>query len=113
MSGFYAEQTETVDLGKGNSATLRRLTYGEISELLSACRVAGGEIDYVRYTRGLVEKGVIGWTGPGFEGREVKVENIRALPAKVGSKLASAAIALNKDIEDDEGNESGGATNSA
>ena len=111
MGSFYAEQTQVVDLGKGNTATLRKLTYGELGDLLSACRLAGGEMDAVRYSRGLVEKGLVGWVGPGFEGREITQENVRDLSPRIGRKLAKAAGELNDDLDEDEGIASGAATN--
>lgn len=110
MTSFYAEQTKVVDLGKGNRVTLRKLTYGEFSEILSASRLPGGEIDGVKYSRLQAEVGLVAWEGPGFEGRDANVENMRALPIRIGNKLAEAATELNKDIGEAEGNASGGAS---
>ena len=113
MGSFFAEQTQVVDLGDGNSVTLRKLTYGEIGDLIAACRTREGEIDGVRYSRGLVEKGLVSWSGPGFAGREISPENIYALSQGVGRALATAASELNRELDDAEGNASGAATNSA
>ncbi len=110
MESFYAEQTVVVDLGKGNSVTLRKLTYGEFSEILSAARLAGGEIDGVKYSRKQAEMGLVEWEGPGFGGKPATVENFRALPVRIGNKIATAAADLNRDVDADEGNASGGAT---
>ena len=104
MSDFYAEQTVVVDLGGGNKATLRKLTYGEFSTILSEARIAGGEIDGVKYSRKQAEVGLVAWEGPGFAGREANVANFRALPVRLGNKLATAAATLNQDVSEDEGN---------
>jgi len=110
MENFYAEQTVTVELGGGNRVTLRKLTYGEFSAILSEARLAGGEIDGVKYSRKQAEVGLVSWEGPGFDGKPATIENFRALPVRIGNKLATAAADLNKDVGEDEGNASGGAT---
>jgi hypothetical protein len=110
MASFYTEQTKTVDLGKGNSATLRKLSYGEVSSIFSACRLPGGEVDGVRYSRMQAEMGLVSWEGPGFEGKPATPENLRALPVRIGRTLAEAAAELNTDVGEDEGNASGGAS---
>lgn len=110
MASFYAEQTVTVDLGKGNRVTLRKLDYGQVSTILSACRLPGGELDGVRYSRMQTEAGLVSWEGPSFDGKPATAENMRALPVTIGRKLADAAAELNRDIGEDEGNASGGAS---
>ncbi len=104
MSDFYAEQTVVVDLGGGNKVTLRKLTYGEFSTILSEARIAGGEIDGVKYSRKQAEVGLVSWEGPGFGGKPATVENFRGLPVRIGNKLATAAATLNQDVSEDEGN---------
>lgn len=111
MSDFYAEQTVTVDLGGGNSVVLRKLTYGEFSDILSEARLSSGDIDGVKYSRRQAEVGLVSWAGPGFAGREANAANFRTLPVRVGNKIAKAASDLNSEVGEDEGNESGGATN--
>ena len=113
MGSFFAEQTQVVDLGDGNSVTLRKLTYGETADLLSASMNAFGRIDKVRYNRGQLEKSIVSWTGPGFEGREITPEQVGALSARMGIKLSKAADDFNALVDEDEGNASGAATNSA
>lgn len=100
---FFTEQTSVVDLGDGNTVTLRKLTYGESADILSASMKVG-EIDWVKYRVRQLEKSVIGWSGPGFEGREITPSNIAALPVAVGRKISDAANDLNTDVSADEGN---------
>jgi hypothetical protein len=101
---FYATETSTVQLGDGNSVTLRKLTYSESARLLSKSRAPDGGTDWPIYTLGLLEKCLDSWDGPGFDGRNVNAANIGALPTHIGRKLVDAAVELNRDVSADEGN---------
>lgn len=102
--GYFATQTETIDLGGGNTVTVRKLTYGEVLAL--------SEDPRWEKTSGLVttEKALVSWDGPGFDGREPTPDNLRALPFSLARKIAAAADKLTY-LSEDEGNASGVATN--
>lgn len=90
--GFFSQTTKVVDLGGGNSVTLRSLTFGERQELQSRCMKIGASMngknsgaeaafDVALMQRLTWQKAISAWDGPGFEGRPVTAENIDALPA--------------------------------
>ena len=53
---------------------------------------------------GEAEMGLVACEGPGFGRKPATVENFRALPVRIGNKLATAAATLNQDVSEDEGN---------
>lgn len=99
MSDFFTPQTATVDLGDGNTATLRKLSYGDVLDVMSLAQGDG-----FKAARLQLERGIVAWAGPGFAGRELTPENIAALPARVGRKLQAAFTELNAEMDTDEGN---------
>jgi hypothetical protein len=104
MSGFYAAQSETVDLGGGNTVQIRKLSY---AELLASFE----DPEYGDKRRGVAEAigAIVAWDGPGFEDKPASRENFLALPWDVGAKIVAAATKLNF-VSEDEGNASGVAT---
>jgi hypothetical protein len=108
--GFFEPQTKDVDLGGGNRVTIRKLSYGENLETLSRAMTANGHLDAFQHARFRMQASVTDWQGPGFEGRKCSKENIDALPQVIAAKINDAISDLNKEVSDDEGNESGGAT---
>lgn len=103
--GFFTPQSETVDLGDGNTITVKKLSWGESLELLSQSTRPDGSIDWPIYTLRRAVMAVTAWRGQGFEGREINEENIKLLPQRVGKALSQAIEHLNSDIGEEEGNE--------
>jgi hypothetical protein len=101
---FFAPQTEVVDLGGGNTVTLRKLTYGEIVAAMDDPKWNGsaGKI--------IAERSLVSWDGPGFEDKPATPENFAALPWPVAIKIVKASNNLTN-LSTDEGEESGVATN--
>lgn len=108
MPGFYTEQTRIVAIDADNSVTIRKLSYGESADLLVRATVPDGDggvrVDWTTYVMTQTEKSVVSWSGSGFEGREATPENVRALPIRIGRKLARAVTELHEDIGENEGN---------
>jgi hypothetical protein len=105
--GFFTQANKTVDLGDGNTATLRKPTFGDSQAAASpAARVKGdGNIlmDWPRYRMELLKLCLVSWDGPGFEGRPPTGENIEALPSGVGALLADEVQELSR-LDKDAGN---------
>ena len=100
--GFFASTDKTVELGGGNTVTIKRVTYGERQEAASKS-VKGGILDMPRYQMELLCRAVVSWEGPDFEGRPASAENIAELPGYIADKLVSEANAL-AELTADEGN---------
>lgn len=103
---FFTNQTEVVDLGGGNTVTLRKATFADTAAAQGSALQRTGdklELDWPRYRLELVKRTVVGWSGPGFDGREPTPDNIAALPPTIGDKLASRATDLAA-LDDDTGN---------
>ncbi len=98
---FFAPPTKQIDLGGGNTVTLRKMTYGE---LLSTYN------DGVQHA-GLEQAAcsLVSWSGPDFDGRPANRENLLALPFDVTTEIVKAAIEINT-VSKDEGEGSGVAT---
>jgi hypothetical protein len=107
---FFTQQTVTVQIDAENSAVVRKLTYAESQSVKSkatsvSVSKAHGErmtIDPFVMQSAMLRVALVSWSGPGFDGRPVTVENIDALPAAVADKLAAAADALNQEPGEDE-----------
>jgi hypothetical protein len=101
---FFAPQTQTIDLGDGNTVQLRKMTYGELM-------AAFDDPEYGEKRRGVAEtiQSLVSWDGPGFEGKPATRENFKALPWDIASKIVSASNDLNF-LSEDEGEVSGVAT---
>lgn len=95
--GFFASTTKVVDLGDGNSVTLRKPTFQQYAEAQSAATKLAGEglqLDWPKLRIEVLKRSVAGWTGDGFEGKEPTPENVGALPWEIGNRLAEAAMEL-------------------
>ena len=92
--GFFTLPTEPVDLGGGNVAHVRKLTFGEHQRALSLSTLPSGQLDNVRYALEVAKLACVEWQGDGFEGKPATPENVAALPTEVGVKIANAATAL-------------------
>jgi hypothetical protein len=92
--GFFTMPTEPVDLGGGNTVTVRKLSFGEHQQALSLSTLPGGALDNVRYALEVAKRAVVAWQGDGFEGKEATAANVAALPTEIGAKIANAALEL-------------------
>lgn len=95
--GFFTAQTKTVDLGGGNTAVVRKLTFGEHQAATSrASHVADNTltVDYPKLRVEVAQLALVSWDGPGFEDRPPTPENVAALPVAVGGAIADAALEL-------------------
>lgn len=107
---FYATQTKVVDLGDGNSITIRKLSYGESSTVNSKA-YSTGVYDPFRFSMERMLLCVTAWDGSGFDGRSVTPENIKALPVEIAGKINNAIAEFHSVVTIEEGNASGAATN--
>ncbi len=117
MGWFSGAQTETVELPGGNRATVRKLSYGEQQEVISAAgRIewTGGRpepvMDVARLRQEQTRRSVCAWEGPDFEGRPCTPANVDALPADIGNLLEAAAERVNMRLTDEEKKGSAGRT---
>ena len=95
--GFFTSTTKVVDLGDGNTVTLRKVTFAQYAEAQSAATHIVGEalqLDWPRLRAEVLKRAVQAWEGPGFDGQPPTAESIGALPWEVGNKLAEEAMAL-------------------
>ncbi len=92
--GFFTLPTEPVDLGGGNVAHVRRLTFEENQKAISLSMLPGGATDNVRYLLEVAKRAAVDWRGDAFEGKPCTPENVCALPTDVAVKIANAAIDL-------------------
>ena len=94
---FFTQQTSIAQIDDENSVTVRKLTFGEFSKVLSDN--AGAEAQGL----GVVRAAIVSWDGPGFDDREPTPENIDALPVEVVMKIIPVATELNSVDTDVEG----------
>jgi hypothetical protein len=103
---FFTSQTDKVDLGDGNTATLRKATFADVAAAQSGALQRNGdklELDWPIYRLELVKRTLVAWEGRGFDGRPPTPDNVAALPSSVGEKLAARAVELST-LDDDAGN---------
>ena len=94
---FFTPTTKTVDLGDGNTVTLRKVSFAQYAEAQSAATHIAGEslqLDWPRLRMEVLKRAVASWEGPGFDGQQPTPENIGALPWEIGNKLAEEAMTL-------------------
>jgi hypothetical protein len=104
--GFFHRATKIVDLGDGNTVTLRKAAFRESQEAASAASsVKDGTItiDWPLYRLELLKRCVTAWEGEGFDGLPPTPENIDQLPISIGNKLADEVQELST-LSDSEGN---------
>ena len=95
--GFFTSTTKVVDLGDGNTVTLRKIAFAQYAEAQGAATQVEGEslrLNFPLLRAEVLKRSVAEWTGPGFEGQPPTPENIGALPWEIGNKLAEAAMEL-------------------
>ncbi len=107
--GFFSQQQqqETVRIDGENTVTVRRLSYGEAQDVLSRSTVMDlitkdARFDFAENQVLKLQVAIVAWDGPGFEGRPVTLENIKALPAEVGALIAEAVERINKRMTETE-----------
>lgn len=103
---FLAEQTKTVDVGGGNSVTVRKMTFGTRQRILSKhtkldVRTQDVTIDQAMLRYDQLKMNIVSWVGPDFDGYPVNDENIEHLPPDIADKLLGEIDEFNT-ISDDE-----------
>lgn len=115
---FFDAKTATVDIDEQNTVVIRALTYGEEQAIKQqamkvSARISGrkgdaaeGEaiVDPAAMQRLTLQKTIVSWAGPGFDGRPVTVDNIDALPTSVLDPVIEAYNALSAPLTDEEKN---------
>lgn len=104
---YFTPVTHVVDLGGGNTVTIRKRNYGEQQNIIGnntkvdpVKGVASVDVAGTRFDELVVA--IVSWDGDGFEGRPVTRENILALPEEVVDVIAEAIAALNSPLDSEE-----------
>lgn len=89
---FLAEQTKTVDVGGGNSVTVRKMTFGTRQRILSKhtkldVKAQDVTIDQAMLRYDQLKMNIVSWQGPDFDGFPVNDENIEKLPPDIADML--------------------------
>jgi hypothetical protein len=95
---FFTPQTKTVRIDGDNSITVRKLTFGEFSQILDR----NGE-NQQKMGFDLVRSAIVSWSGSGFENREVTPENVDNLPWEIIAEIVPVVTDLNSASENVEG----------
>ena len=114
-NNFFSSLTETVDLGGGNSITVRSLSWAERQRITHlAALVANGNTQVMGNAMNTeaIKVVIVSWDGPGFADRPVTPENIESLDAWVADKAIDAAMKLSSPPSEPEKKESGAPTKS-
>lgn len=94
MPTFFDLPTKTIDLGDGNTVTVRKLTFADSQKVWNDKALYDGpsETYGYRYSAAVLRLAIKAWSGPGFEGHGVSPENIDALPMSIINQLGSEAV---------------------
>jgi hypothetical protein len=95
--GFFTSTTKPVDLGGGNTVTLRKVTFGQYADAQSAATHIANDsvqLDWPRLRAEVLKRSVESWDGPDSDGQAPTAENIARLPWEIGNKLAEEAMQL-------------------
>ncbi len=94
MPTFWDLPTKTIDLGDGNTVTVRKLTFADAQKVWGDKSLYEGpaETAATRYAAAVLRLAISAWAGPGFEGRGVSPEHIDALPMSIINQLGSEAV---------------------
>lgn len=89
---FLAEQTKTVDVGGGNSVTVRKMTFGTRQRILSKhtkldVRTQDVQVDQAMLRFDQLRLNIVSWAGPDFDGYGVTDENVNNLPVDLADKI--------------------------
>lgn len=98
---YYTPQTSVLDLGDGNTVTVRKRAYGDEQNAIAANTKIDpmhntGNVDAAGMAKALLLAGIVSWDGPGFEGRPVSLANLEALPVAVAERISEAVAAINE-----------------
>ncbi len=103
---YFTQQTKVIDLGGGNTVTVRKLTYAERQNVIDKSTQVGADMEAQihvgRMKLELLCAAVVGWAGPDFEGRPPTPENVGALPPDIADLIAAGADDLQAGLTDDE-----------
>lgn len=128
--GYFTQQTVVVPIDTDDVATaldrvtIRKLTYQERQRCISAAMKITTEAALGKKAKGVkapeqvgelvidgalmaaeqVAASLVGWEGPGFEGRPATRENLLQLPPEIVDKISAAADQLNQGLSDEEKN---------
>lgn len=109
---FFTRQTAVVEIDPENRVTVRKLTYGDSQEAMSAAMsmdvdIASGKlgmarVDPFRIKREQLYRAIVGWEGPGFDGQPVSKDAIDALPLDIVDQIQEAVERINGGLSDEE-----------
>ncbi|MBI1296664.1 hypothetical protein GC175_17045 [bacterium] len=108
---FFTQHQETVDLGNGNTVTLKKLNYGERQAALSAASEtmmgSDGNPERVRLDMAVLQMeqmkhAIVSWDGPGFGGRQPSPRMIEQLDPGIIDRLVPTFTKLNRPMGDEE-----------
>jgi hypothetical protein len=107
--GFFKQQQQTkiITIDNENTITIRKLTFGEAQEVLSVATAfdvvaQDAQFDFAKSQLGKLERAIVSWDGPGFEGQPVTPANLRALPPEIGRVLVKAVEEFNQGLTEQE-----------
>lgn len=107
--GFYsgAQHVRVVRIDDENTVTVRRLSFGETQDVIGKSTrldivTQEGTLDFAANQLLKMEMAIVGWDGPGFEGRKPTRENIAALPVTIGQIISKAVEEINANPSEDE-----------
>ncbi len=109
---FWDLDTKTIDLGDGNSVTIRKMTFGDMAEIWADKTLFDGPVETSqrRFGYAMLKKSIQSWQGPGFEGRGVSADNIAMLPWQIVDQLIQPVVEFSI-LTEDEKKVSGADTN--
>lgn len=97
---FLTEQTKAVDVGGGNTVTVRKMLFGTRQRILSQ----HSKVDPMAQTVALDQAmmrfetlflNIVTWAGPDFDGYGVTRENVEKLPIGIADQLLAAIDEFN------------------
>jgi len=103
---FLAEQTKIIDVGGGNTVTIRKMTFGTRQSIMSRhskvnITAQTVDIDQAMMRFDHLAKNIVSWAGPDFDGYGVTEETIGRLPVEIADQLLVAIDEFNT-LSDDE-----------
>ena len=105
MSGFFTAQTKVIAVDEdGNTVTIKRPTVAERNAALTIGMSASdsANLQALGIQTQMLKSIIVGWDGPGFEGRELNADNITALPAWLSDHIVDMAEEFLNPLSDDE-----------
>jgi hypothetical protein len=117
---FFDRTTIDVEIDQEHTITIQPLTYGEEQDIKQQCMTVrgragqeGGEvsIDAIKMQRLTMQRSIVAWSGPGFDGRPVTPESIEALPVHVLAPVVDVINQMAQGLDDAEKKPLTGRTN--